>query len=140
LGTKSLFHLAKASARWLKEAGVAKQAVLLAATGMGGSMLNDLSREAPALFPDHGGIAGLMKTLALEWPEIRVRVVDLNLDADAELLAQHLADEMCSGDLHAEVGFDGRRRITLQPVHTPVNTDQKGSLQLDSSSVVLITG
>ena len=50
-------------------------------------------------FPGHGGVAGLVKTLAREWPRsVRVRVVDLDPHLDVELLAANLVQEVQARD------------------------------------------
>ena len=137
---KSLFLIAKAAGKHLREAAAESGAGLIAATGMGGTFLSDLPKDAEAKFPDHGAIAGLIKTLALEWPEVGVKVVDLNLEESGQTLAQHLFDELNAGSEHVEVGYDGNRRITLRPTHAPIESDAPAAFALDSSSVVLITG
>ncbi len=138
LGVKSLFHIAQSAGKQLREAG--SGATLIAATGMGGAFLSDLPAHIEPNFPDHGAVAGLMKTLAVEWPEVRVKVVDLNLEESSEKLARHLLEEMHAADGHVEVGYDGRRRLILKPTEAPLPVQAPSVSVLDPSSVVLITG
>jgi malonyl CoA-acyl carrier protein transacylase/NAD(P)-dependent dehydrogenase (short-subunit alcohol dehydrogenase family)/acyl carrier protein len=140
LGVKSLFYLAKATGKLLRKAAAEGGASLLAVTGMGGTFLSDLSRGQMAKFPDHGAIAGLTKTLALEWPEVRIKAVDLNLEESGDSLALHLFEELHGADGLVEIGYDGHRRVALKPVHAPLSLDRPAAFDLDSSSVVLITG
>jgi acyl transferase domain-containing protein/NAD(P)H-dependent flavin oxidoreductase YrpB (nitropropane dioxygenase family)/NAD(P)-dependent dehydrogenase (short-subunit alcohol dehydrogenase family)/acyl carrier protein len=145
VGVKSLFHLAKAAGPLLREAAVNGGASLLAVTGMGGAFLSDLpagtSSMLPAdMLPDQGAIAGLVKTLALEWPEVRVKVVDLNPEEHDETLVRHLVDEFHAGDGLVEVGYSHGRRVAIEPVRAPLHVDVPPALDLDSHSVVVITG
>ena len=140
LGTKSLFHLAKAAGKDLRKATERKGACLIAATGMGGAFMSDLPSGAQAQFPDQGGVVGLMKTLALEWPDVHVKAVDLNPQESSQTLARHLFDELQAGDEIVEVGYDGRRRVTLEPTHAPLRPEGPPALAIDRSSVILITG
>ena len=85
--------------------------------------MSDLPSDVQAQFPEQGGVVGLVKTLALEWPEVRVKAVDLNPRESGQTLARHLLDELNAGDEHAEVGYVGGRRITLAPAHAPLRPD-----------------
>ena len=79
---KSLFHVARASAHDLRQAGDGRGAWVLAATTMGAAYEEDPSLRRP-FFPGQGGIAGLVKTLALEWPGVHCKVVGLDADDPA---------------------------------------------------------
>ncbi len=65
------------------------------------------------VYPAFAGMAGLLKTVAREIPEARVKVVDLAADDPAACLdeaAEALAAEICGNDRRVEVGRrDGRR-------------------------------
>src|SRR5262249_24233811 len=128
---KSLFALAKAGGRHVREAGGGSGACLIAATAMGVTFLSDHSSglsdhsSGDLRFPDHGAIAGLMKTLAIEWPEVSVKVVDLNLDHGADTLAQQLFEELHAEDGAVEVGYNGKGRITLEPFPAPLRGERQ---------------
>jgi NAD(P)-dependent dehydrogenase (short-subunit alcohol dehydrogenase family)/acyl carrier protein len=81
-----------------------------------------------------GGPAGLIKTVAAEWPDVRARVVDLDTHDDA---AATLHRELHADDHHVEIGYVGGVRSSLEviPAEVPI-----GELDLDHSSVVLVTG
>ena len=74
---KGLFLLAKAAAADLENAARAGGGCLIAATALGGRFASGGCTNLD-FFPGHGGIAGLVKTLAREWPEVRSRVVDFS--------------------------------------------------------------
>jgi acyl transferase domain-containing protein/NAD(P)H-dependent flavin oxidoreductase YrpB (nitropropane dioxygenase family) len=82
-----------------------------------------------------GGPAGLVKTLAAEYPNIKARVVDLEPGADAAAL---LVAELRASDPRVEIGYVGGVRSTLEPV--PAEIDELGDVGLDADSVVLVTG
>ena len=81
-----------------------------------------------------GGPAGLIKTVAAEWPDVRARVVDLDTHHDA---AATLHRELHADDHHVEIGYIGGVRSSLEvlPAEVPI-----GDLALDHDSVVLLTG
>ncbi|MBV9742495.1 MAG: SDR family oxidoreductase, partial [Acidobacteriia bacterium] len=139
-GVKSLFHVAKTAGKHLHEAAREGGASLIAATGMGGAFLAPLPANTVAHFPGHGAIAGLVKTLALEWPEVYVKAVDINPGDSAEALARHLFEELHADDKLVEIGYNGHGRVTLEPVLAPFHAHVHAPETLDSSSVVLITG
>jgi NAD(P)-dependent dehydrogenase (short-subunit alcohol dehydrogenase family) len=116
---KGLFLLAKATAADLEAAAQAGGACLVAASALGGRFAIAGSAGAE-FFPGHGGIAGLVKTLAREWPRVRCRVVDLAPADPAAALADRLAGEVFVEDGWAEVGYDAGRRIRLRTVERPL--------------------
>ncbi len=139
LEVKSLFHLAKGLHEDLKAAAGRGGACLLAATGLGGSFAID-SPGAAECFPGHGGVAGLIKTLAQESPEVRVKVVDLNPREDVTVLASHLFQELFSPNDQVEVGYQGERRLAIHLTEARMNRDGPPALAIDPSWVILLTG
>ena len=65
-----LFVLAKAAAADLETAARNGGACLVSATAMGGALAST-GADPSRFFPGHGAVAGLIKTLAREWPEVR---------------------------------------------------------------------
>ncbi len=85
-----------------------------------------------------GGVSGLIKTLAREWPEAHVRVVDVDPAAVPDSLARLLCIELLDGGHSVEVGYDGEVRYTVAAEALDARADR--DLGLDSNSVVLLTG
>jgi acyl transferase domain-containing protein/NAD(P)H-dependent flavin oxidoreductase YrpB (nitropropane dioxygenase family) len=135
---RGLFLLAKATASDLESAAQAGGACLIAATAMGGRFA---SKGSPALdfFPGDGGVAGLVKTLAREWPSIRCRVVDFSPDAPRETIAAQLADEIFVNDGFPEAGYEGDRRLRLHSVAGPL-IRKTSAFELKPGEPVLISG
>ena len=134
--TRALFLLAKAFGGSLDHAGRNGGAAFLAATSMGGAF-GSAAIDRP-LLPSQGGIAGFMKCVAIEWPEVRVRAVDVDGAEPVDALAGHILDELWSADGGAEIGYFNRRRVALDAVRAPAALDR--SFVLPSDAVILATG
>jgi NAD(P)-dependent dehydrogenase (short-subunit alcohol dehydrogenase family) len=133
---ESLFGLAQAFGDDLHGAAQRGGAALLAATAMGGAFGADDSADS---FVGNGAVAGLAKTLALEWPDVRVRAIDLAPSAGTDALAHCLLRELYAGDIEAEVGYPAGRRSTIRVEPAPLTSTESG-LAIDSSWVILVTG
>jgi acyl transferase domain-containing protein/NAD(P)H-dependent flavin oxidoreductase YrpB (nitropropane dioxygenase family)/NADP-dependent 3-hydroxy acid dehydrogenase YdfG len=107
---------------------------LFAATGLGGSFGLGAKPKHPV-----GGISGLLKSVAKERPELRVRVVDLHPEEDAAQLAAHIHAELLCGDARVEVGYAGGVRQGVRAVEHP-GPAEGPALSLDRNAVVLVTG
>ncbi len=86
-----------------------------------------------------GGLTGLVKTAAQEWPKSFLKAIDLERgERDAKVLAAAIADELLSGGSELEVGLrvDGTR-LALRSEAAEVSG---GSNKIDSSSVIVATG
>ncbi|HVD76438.1 MAG TPA: SDR family NAD(P)-dependent oxidoreductase, partial [Vicinamibacteria bacterium] len=136
---KSLFHLARAAAPDLKQAGTGRDAWVLAATTMGGAYDDEPSRRGP-FFPGQGGIAGFVKSLALEWPGVQCKVVGLDAESPAALQAEQLLAELTAADGLVEVGYRGAQRRVLQPRLAVLDAGAPVQVPIDADSVVLVTG
>ena len=125
----------------------ALRADLERAAGRGGAAVLGATRldgafaiEAPDkdLDPLVAVIPGFLKSLAREWPEVRVKAVDLGPD-DPDVASDLLLDELLAGDGLVEVGYRHGRRVT--PRLVPAPTGQRESIPpLDGEAVVLVTG
>jgi acyl transferase domain-containing protein/NAD(P)H-dependent flavin oxidoreductase YrpB (nitropropane dioxygenase family)/NAD(P)-dependent dehydrogenase (short-subunit alcohol dehydrogenase family) len=132
----SLFLLAQAAAADLEAAAADGGAAVVGATRMGGTFA--VEGGAPGVDPAHGAVPGLLKTLALEWPAVRVKAVDLP-NADPAAAAAWLEDELFAADGLVEVGYRDGRRTVPELVPAPTG-DRDGTPPVDADSVVLVTG
>ena len=138
---RGLFLLVRAGAEALCRAAKEGGACLIAATGLGGAFAS--AGTAPEdFFPGHGGIAGLIKTVAKEWLDVRARVVDLDPRGDVEMLASHLVHEFLAADSRIEVGYLDRRRVALRPIEAPLSqgAEPAWAVSLAPEEPILITG
>ena len=121
---QGLFLLAKGAAADLERASRRGGGGLIAATAMCGSFGSIDSRNAPFnFFPGHGGVAGLIKTLAREWPGVRTRVVDLDPRDQASILAGRLFDEALTNDGWSEVGYLHGSRVRAPNQARPARSE-----------------
>jgi NAD(P)-dependent dehydrogenase (short-subunit alcohol dehydrogenase family) len=122
----------------LQESAAAGGAAVLGVTRMGGAFGFD--HRPDELDPWQGLVTGFCKSLAHEWPTVRVRAVDLDARSETEA-ATILADELLTADNRIEVGHVGQQRLspTLIPAADPGEADA-AELGIDEGDVVLVTG
>ena len=109
----------------------------MAATALGGAFA--MSSAGGEWISGHGAIAGFMKTLAIEWPQVRCKVVDFEA-GDPFVLAERLVAEIECAEDFIEVGFRGSRRTTTQPVRDLLDQSERTGFVIDSQAVLLVTG
>ena len=134
--TRALFLLARSFGASLEHAAGQGGAAFIAATSMGGAF--GVRPGEPALLPSQGGVAGFMKCAAIEWPQVRVRAVDLDPAEPVAALAAHVIAELWSRDSHVEVGYCGGTRVGIEAVRSPAHRDP--SFAVPSDAVILATG
>lgn len=83
------------------------------------------------------GVAGFQKSLAKEWPDLRVRAIDLALSEPPAALAAHLLAELTAADTLVQVGYRGEARLRLSVVE---ETLAPSPLTLEPGAVVVVTG
>jgi acyl transferase domain-containing protein/NAD(P)-dependent dehydrogenase (short-subunit alcohol dehydrogenase family) len=135
---KGLFLLAKAAAEDLERASLRGGGALVAAISMGGTFA--MGSEGLDFFPGHGGVAGLVKTLAREWAGVRARVVDFDPRQSASLIASRLTAEVLADDGWSEVGYSGDRRVRIQGVASPLDLGASSKLELARGEPIVVTG
>ncbi|HEX4945168.1 MAG TPA: SDR family NAD(P)-dependent oxidoreductase, partial [Blastocatellia bacterium] len=87
-----------------------------------------------------GGLTGLVKTAALEWPQAFVKAIDLERGARSpEQLATVLADELLFGGMETEVGLcaDGTRGTLVSVAQAIVQSDAPA---LPKGAVIVASG
>ena len=136
---RGLYLLARAAADDLATSARRGGSAVIAATAMGGSFAS--AGAAVDFFPGQGGIAGLVKTLAREWPDVRARAVDFDPIGTTEVIAADLVREVLVDDGRAEVGYPGGRRATLQVVPSPLGCVAAGpGFAVEPGEPILVTG
>ena len=132
---KSLYALARAIETDLKQIGRAGGALLAVATARGGEFGLKPDAGAP---PTHYAVADFTKTLALEFPGVLLKVVDLDPSDPVPILREKLFHELTSQDETLQVGLPGDRRLTVMPRIAPVNPEPVRRIGHDW--VFLLTG
>ncbi len=107
---------------------------ILATSALGGDFGHSLGGEPLPV----GGLAGAIKTVAREWPDAHVRLVNVNPAAPSLDLAEQLRVELLAKGNDVHVGYRAGARYQLEPTAAAPPTG--GALGLESDSVVLITG
>ena len=136
LETRTLFLLAKAFGPSLDSAARSGGAALIGATSMGGAFGS--GSPHPPMLPSQGGVTGFLKCVGIEWPDVRVRAVDLDPAEPVDAITAHILDELWSKDGSIEIGYFNGRRVGLDAVRTPASLDR--AFALPSDAVILATG
>ena len=138
LDVKSLFLLASAAAVDLKAAASLGGAHLVSATTMGGSC--GIEPHPFPLVPSQGGVAGILKCLALEWSGVQCKAVDFEKGRPASELVHLLLDEISAADGEVEVGYYGSQRFVLRSVAAQRDEIPAATQSIDRNNVILVTG
>ncbi|NNL78631.1 MAG: SDR family NAD(P)-dependent oxidoreductase [Desulfobacterales bacterium] len=87
--------------------------------------------------PEQGGLAGLVKTAALEWKDVCCRAIDVapNWKNHRAIAAAVVHEFFSPGPI--EIGLDADYRCTLSLQATPYPT---GQIDIDSRDVIVISG
>ncbi|MFI5363300.1 MAG: SDR family NAD(P)-dependent oxidoreductase, partial [Elusimicrobiota bacterium] len=129
---------------WLKKAYVMIAAAGRSLAASGGGLVASVTRLDGALGfdgreqdPAFGGVAGLLKTAAREWPATACRAIDVDpalaLDAAARLLARELGFE---GPVETALNEAGARAVALVERAVPA----AGREPLRAGDAVIVTG
>jgi acyl transferase domain-containing protein/NAD(P)H-dependent flavin oxidoreductase YrpB (nitropropane dioxygenase family)/NAD(P)-dependent dehydrogenase (short-subunit alcohol dehydrogenase family) len=110
---------------------------IVAATGMGGQF--GLAGGPTASSVGVGGLGGMLKSIAKEHPQLRVRAIDLDVKEDPAQLASNIYAELLADDKRVEVGYAGGVRHAQTAVASAARTEGPG-LDLGSDAVILVTG
>ncbi|MDE3077599.1 MAG: SDR family NAD(P)-dependent oxidoreductase, partial [Chloroflexota bacterium] len=132
---QSLFLLAQALRPDLARSAGSGGAAILAAAALDGAFALESPGELAA---ERAGVFGFLKTLAQEWPAVRVKALDVGL-AEPGRVARWVVDELFAADGQVEVGYrDGRRtRVELAAASFGSEAEEP---PLTGDSVLLVTG
>ncbi len=133
---KKAFRLAQLAGPALRAAGKNSGACLMTVSRLDGAFgISGLKSEQD---PVYGGLAGLAKTAAREWPEVSCRALDAASDWNHTVsVAQTLADELFfKGPVEMGISETGSK-VVLTSASEQV---KGGKLPLEKGDVVLITG
>ncbi len=123
--------------RQAAERGVAR---LLVATGAGGRFGRDCDEDTSARLSGGIGVAGLIRTIRAEYPDIASQLVDVDAKDQPGAIARSLLRELTTDDPQVVVGFArGGARTALRVV--PAELDHVlASAQLDISAAARVAG
>jgi acyl transferase domain-containing protein/NAD(P)H-dependent flavin oxidoreductase YrpB (nitropropane dioxygenase family)/NAD(P)-dependent dehydrogenase (short-subunit alcohol dehydrogenase family)/acyl carrier protein len=109
---------------------------LLVITGSGGQFAHGPSPNGVASI----GLAGLVRTIAREFPDRFIRVIDLDPKEEPVHLARCLLAELLTRNTPTAVGYAAGERVTLQLAAAPLESSAPVGIGLGPESVVLLTG
>jgi len=136
----SLFFLLQCCRENIRQISKTGGTVILSATSMGGSFGLNPATLSLDYFPGHGALGGFSKTLALEWPEVRFRSVDLCPDESIATLSEAIVTECSADDGLVQVGYRNGLRQTPELIEIPLESRHDASCKIESSWVILVTG
>jgi len=125
---KALFHLAQAAAGDLNATPPASPAWILAAV------------PARDDFPGHGGLSGLINSLATEWPGLTGRTVALADTDPLPVRVQHVIRELLTHDGVRFASYTDGRRKRVHIERADLAPGPKVMMNIGRDWVVLITG
>ncbi|TXI84393.1 MAG: SDR family NAD(P)-dependent oxidoreductase, partial [Cupriavidus sp.] len=89
----------------------------------------------------HGaGLAGLVKTVVKEFPGLRARWVDFDLNESLDVVAGYIEQELLDESLVPEVAYQAGQRFVREVVPTELTSGSLDGLPLTPDSTVLLTG
>ncbi|HYL97379.1 MAG TPA: SDR family NAD(P)-dependent oxidoreductase, partial [Blastocatellia bacterium] len=135
----SLLYLAQAAAVDLKQSSNIQGHKLLAASWFGCERFQP-GQRGPRSSVLSAGVSGLVKTMALEWPDVGCKVVRLDLNEPVESLASQLVQEMGVEAREREITYKGAERYVKRSERAPLLSAEPRGPIVDDSSVILITG
>jgi NAD(P)-dependent dehydrogenase (short-subunit alcohol dehydrogenase family) len=130
---KGLFHLVRAAGKDIQSTA---GGFVAGVTGLDGAFG---CRDAGSGFPGDGGVLGLVKTLAVEWPAARCKAIDVDPADPPDVVSRNVLGELGADDPEVEVGYAGNRRVVPRVMPAPF-IEGDGQAPLGSDSVVLVTG
>ncbi len=134
---RSLFLLVHAAAGDLKEVGAERRGWVMAAAATGASSAAESAQLEAAIA--YGALAGFIKTLAVEWPHVQSKVLDLEIDRSS-ILADRIVAEILSEADFPQIALRESRRLTPRPVLDLFDDRAPARLAIDSQDVLLVTG
>ena len=130
---KHAFALTKRVGPMLREAAAGGGALFATVSRMDGAF----GLTGGAFDAVQGGLAGLTKTVAREWPAVRCTALDVSASwSDSDQVADAIVSELTAGG-PIEVGLDGHVRRGLEMVPTAITN---GRSRLGPGDVVVLTG
>jgi acyl transferase domain-containing protein/NAD(P)-dependent dehydrogenase (short-subunit alcohol dehydrogenase family) len=133
---ENAFLLLKRAAPALRQAGETEGALFATVSRLDGCF--GCGEGSTLVDPLSGGLAGLVKTAAREWPEVSCRAIDLGDFPDQAAAAEALADELLQGG-ELETGLSAEGKTALALVDLPA-APVPAWYPVNSGDVVVITG
>ncbi len=120
-----------------------KDFVLVSASSIDGNFACDRMQQPDSDFnPLQAALSGMVKSIAREYPQAIARCIDFSMKLSESQIVSYLTAELSNNDRSlVEVGYSKKRRVTPEAFLAPLAAASADpGLELDSSSLVLVTG
>ena len=133
---RQAFDMTRVHAASLQSAAKRRKVALVSVQDTGGRFGTTLNDRSQALL---GGIAGLVKSAAQEWPDVATKVIDIDVQSfSSESVITALETEIFEASAAQEVGLgDGER---VHPVLKTVRVPSQSASVLPPDAVIVATG
>jgi NAD(P)-dependent dehydrogenase (short-subunit alcohol dehydrogenase family) len=136
-GAKPLAAPMAQSFVWIKQALANQVGRIMVITPFGGAFGQTSGNEDPLVID---GLAGIIRTVAYEYPEVVTRIVNVDPSTDGlEISRQLLVESTFSGSC-TEIGYRQGKRYTVVPLEAKREDAGSTPIALDRNSVILVTG
>lgn len=113
--SKSLFYLLQLCAEDLQ----ATRGQVIATSLLGGHF--GRNGDCGEGLPCAGSSSGLLKTMAIEWPEVRAKVIDFDRQSSKDA-SDRIVEELISSDRNQEIGYCQGNRLVFEIVSAPLSS------------------
>ena len=140
---RALFLLLKVFEADLKRSAQGGAGWLINLTGFGGRFgLGDAGEagEVRAVAAGSAATLGVAKSVAREWPALRVKCIDVAPALAPDWLAAQVLNEMRSMDPEVEVGYSAQGRWRIGLTRRAALSDEISGWALEPGAVLLVTG
>ncbi len=111
----SIYGLCQRWVERVQKANLLSEATLVAATSLGG----DFGFSGHIGSVEGGGLAGLLKAIRREFPDLKVKIVDALREESHDRLASEIIYEFGSTAAEAEAGYRLGKRFTVRAIQRP---------------------
>lgn len=124
---------------WVRhaESDLTRVHTLFAVTALGGALGHANAADG---LPEGGGVLGLCKNLRREFPGLRIKVLDSEVDEQPDIVAGAMLEELDSDDPRLEVGYLRGKRLVLSLVPLAPRIDPDRLTSLGDLPYVVLTG
>lgn len=136
---KGLFFLIQAAADDLRQTETERIRVA-AAVGLDGRWGADPALSVDGALAGRRGVAGVLKSVAQEWPGVRCKAVDLDPRAPVEARAAWFVAEIEADDASVEVGYRDDRRAVITAQDAPLDERSEAAPAVEPDDVWLVVG
>jgi len=129
----SVFHACKRWIATLEAQELLSEASLVAITRMGG----DFAFHSSAAAFSGGGATGLLKAIRREFPAVRVKALDFDIEESADVICDETVNEVNAASSELEVGFRGGKRFIVKAEQLDLDSENRG---LSHGGVWVVSG